>query len=134
MDIKFIRFIPFLFSFLIGIISIVLLYIPPSKIEQQFWNKINIGKLRHVVTKKKTEKTQPNSIDTSLLNRSRKNIKWHILMTFLFSFMMLRAQFIENVLFHFLSYLLLVPTILYFVGSVIQRQKMVVLLNRLNQK
>jgi hypothetical protein len=51
-------------------------------------------------------------------------------MSFVFFTLMVQAQFSDYVIFHYGSFLLLVPSLAYFVGSVIQRQKLVIVFLR----
>lgn len=123
------KFIPFYIGLFIAIASIGLLFLPVTKTEQNFWSLLHIRKLRHWVTKKKTQKWNQKNGDLDIIQISKKNIKWHILLTFIFSFLMFQGQLIDNIL-GVLSNLLLIPIFAYFIGSIIQRQKIVLITNR----
>jgi hypothetical protein len=121
--------IPFLIGVFIGLISILLIFLPSTQTEQHFWTILKIRELRHWVTKNKTERWNLKKNEYSLIEISRKNIVWHLILTFIFSFLMLRAQYTNNIL-QPISHFLLVPILAYFLGSIIQRQKIVILINR----
>jgi len=123
------NFISLYISLLIGIVSIGLLFLPVTKTEQYIWTLFRIRKLRHWVTKKKTQKWNSEDGDLDIIQISRKNIKWHILLTFSFSLLMLQGQLANKAL-GLLSNLLLIPILGYFIGSIIQRQKIVLITNR----
>ena len=123
------NYIPFLLSVFIGIISIFLIILPATHTERRLWNILQIRKLRHWVTKNETEKRKLRRGDYYLIEVSRKNIIWHLIITFLFSFIMLRAQYTNSIL-QTISHILLIPIFAYFLGSIIQRQKIIILKNR----
>jgi len=128
MKIQFILFIPSIVCLVFAIISIPLIYLPVTEMEQKLWQKLNIRMLRHWVTRRGTEKWAQKGTIHNVIERSRKNIAWHGIITFAFCFLIVRAQFIDNVLIQYSSQLLLLPSIAYLFGSIIQRQKMVVIL------
>ncbi len=123
------NFISFYISLFIGVVSIGLLYLPVTKTEQYFWTILRIRKLRHWVTKENTQKWNSENGDLDIVQISRRNIKWHILLTFVFTSLILQGQLVNNVL-GLLSHLLLIPILGYFIGSIIQRQKIVLITNR----
>ena len=123
-----------LISFAIGITSIILISLPETRIEQKLWNKLNIKKIRYWVTKRNTEKSNTNNYDKSLLDRSRKNIVWHITITFVFTFFIFRAHYFNNEIIQYLSFLLFLPILTYFIGTIVQRQKIVILKLRKKSK
>ncbi len=84
------NFISLYISLFIGIVSIVLLFLPVTKTEKYIWTLFHIRKLRHWVTKKKTQKWNSENRDLDIIQISRMNIKWHILLTFSFSILMLK--------------------------------------------
>ena len=106
------------------------MYLPATIAELRCWQKLNIRALRHWVTKKGTEKWTAKGTIQNVVERARKNIAWHGIITFTFSFLMVRAIFIGNVVIQYSSQLLLIPSIAYFLGSIIQRQKLVIILIR----
>ena len=122
--------IPSLICLILAVVSIPLMYLPATNTEQKFWQNLNIRVLRHWVTKKGTEKWTHKGTIQNVIERSRKNIAWHGIGTFTFSFLMVRAQFIDNVFIQYASQLLLIPSTAYFFGSIIQRQKLVIILIR----
>jgi hypothetical protein len=127
----------FLISSLICIILVLasfpLMYLPATKTELKYWQKLKVRKLRHWVTKKRTEKWAYKGTIQNVVERARKNIAWHGFLTFTFLFLMVRAQFIDNLAIQHASQLLLIPAIGYFFGSIIQRQKLVIILIRLQK-
>ncbi len=130
MKIQFILFIPSIVCLVLSIISIPLICLPVTEIEQKFWQKLNIRMLRHWVTKRGTEKWAQKGTIQNVIERSRKNIAWHGIITFTFCFLIVRAQFIDNVFIQYSSQLLLLPSIAYLFGSIIQRQKLVIIMIR----
>jgi hypothetical protein len=128
MKIQFISFIPSIICIILAIIAIPLIYLPPTRTEQKFWQKLNIRILRHWATKRGTEKWVQKSTIHNIIINSRKNIAWHGIITFTFCFLMARAQFVDNVFIQYGSQIFLLPSIAYFMGSIIQRQKSVIIL------
>ena len=114
--------------FVVGIASVILVFSPVTQIEQRLLNKLNIRKIRYLATKKNTEKS--NTGKESLLERSRKNIIWHVFLTLLFTFLIFRAHSVSNEMIQHLSLFLLLPIVAYFIGTLVQRQKMVILILR----
>ena len=94
------------------------------------WQKLNVRLLRYWATKKKTERWNVQGSNQNIVDRSRKNIAWHGFLTLIFAFLMIRAQFTDIVFLQYASLLLLIPSIVYFLGSIVQRQKIVIILNR----
>jgi len=121
---------PSLISMILAFVSFPLMYLPPTKTELKCWQKLNIRAIRHWVTKKGTEKWAQRSTIQNGVERARKNIAWHGVLTFTFLFLMVRAQFIDNLFIQYASLLLSLPSIGYFLGSIIQRQKLVIILIR----
>jgi hypothetical protein len=126
MKIQLIFLIPSMVCIILAIISIPLIYFPATAMEQKLWQKLNIRILRHWVTKRGTEKRDQQSTMQNVIESSRKNIAWHGIITLTFGFLMFRAQFIDNVYIPYSSHLLLLPSIAYFFGSIIQRQKIII--------
>jgi hypothetical protein len=114
--------IPSLICIILAVVSFPIMYLPATKTELKCWQKLNISALRHWVTKKGTHKGTIQNV----VERARKNIAWHGILTFTFFFLMARAQFIDNLFIQYASQLLLIPSIGYFLGSIIQRQKLVI--------
>lgn len=123
-------FIPVIICLLLAISSFPLIYLPITEKEQKLWQKLNIRLLRHWVTKKGTERWAQKSSVQNVIGTARKNIAWHGIMTFVFCTLIAQAQFAQNILVQFGSYLFLLPSIAYFFGSVVQRQKLVIIINR----
>ena len=115
-----------------AVLSIPLIYLPVTVIEQKVWQKLNIRILRHWVTTRGTEKWAQKGTVHNAIGHARKNIAWHGIITFTFCFLIVRAQFIDNAILQYGSQLLLLPSIAYLLGSIIQRQKMVIILIRKN--
>jgi hypothetical protein len=133
MKIQFLLFIPSIVCFVLAIVSIPLIYMPATEIEQKFWQKLNIRILRHWVERRGTEKWVQKATIQNVIERSRKNITYHGMITFAFIPFMVRAQFIDNVFIHYSVQLWLFPSIAYFLGSIVQRQKLVIILIRKKQ-
>ncbi|RPI06050.1 MAG: hypothetical protein EHM64_04455 [Ignavibacteriae bacterium] len=122
------NFIPSFVSLLLALFSLPLLYVPASEKERQMWEQMNIRYLRHWVTKHGTEKWDQKGTLQNIIERSRKNIAWHAICTFTFFFLMVRAQFIDSAVIQYGSHVFVLPSIGYFIGSIIQRQKLVVMI------
>jgi hypothetical protein len=115
---------------LLAMLSLPLFYGGATDMERKLWQKLNLRILRHWVTQRSTERRAHKGSLKNVVERSRKNIAWHGILTFVFCFLMVRALFIDNVFLQYGSQLLLLPSIAYFVGSMIQRQKLVVIFIR----
>jgi hypothetical protein len=115
---------------MLAISSLPFMYLPVTELEQKLWHKLNIRILRHWVSRKGTEKWPQKSTLQNIIDRSRKNIAWHGIMTLTFCLLMVQTQSLDIKLIQVGSSLFVIPSIAYFVGSVIQRQKLVIILIR----
>jgi hypothetical protein len=125
-----IHLIPSFVCLIMAIVSISLMYIPVAETEKILWQKLHLRLLRQWVTKRGTEKWASKGTIQNVIERSRKNIAWHGIMTFTFFLLMIRAQFVDDVRIQYASYFFLLPSMSYFIGSIIQRQKLVIILLR----
>jgi hypothetical protein len=125
-----IHLIPSFVCLIMAIVSIPLMYLPVTETEKILWQKLHLRLLRQWVKKRGTEKWAYKGTIQNVIERSRKNIAWHGIMTFTFFFLMIRAQFVDDVLIRYASYFFLLPSMSYFIGSIIQRQKLVIILLR----
>jgi hypothetical protein len=58
---------------------------------------------------------------------ARTNLRWHLILTFLFFGLLARALWAGSEWWSALAGLLIVPSLAYFVGSLVQRQKIAIL-------
>lgn len=123
-------FIPSLLCLLLAFVSIPLIYLPATGKEFKLWQNLKIRVLRHWATKRETEKWTQKGTMQNVVERAKKNIAWHGILTFMFATLMLQAQFNHNLFIQYASLLLLIPSVAYFMGSIIQRQKLVTILIR----
>jgi hypothetical protein len=126
----FLSILPALFCLVLSFSSLPLIYMPITEIEQRLWQKLKIRTIRHWVTRKGTEKWAQKSTIHNAAERSRSNIAWHGLFTFIFGTLIIRAQFVHTQLIQYGSYVLVIPSLAYFLGSVVQRQKLVIIMIR----
>ena len=130
MKIQLFLFIPSIVCLILAVLSVPLIYLPATELERKVWHILHIRIFRHWVTKKGTERWAQKGTIQNVVERSRKNIAYHGIITFTFCSFMARAQFVDNVFIQYTSTIFLVPSVAYFLGSLIQRQKLIIILIR----
>ncbi len=127
-------FVTSIISGALALLSLALLYLPPTLVERKLWQTLNIRALRHWATRNQTERWAQKGSLSNVVERSRRNIAWHTVLTFPFCFLMIRAQATGDGLLQYGSQILLLPPVFYFVGSLIQREKITIVLIRRRQQ
>lgn len=102
-------------------VNLFLLLAPFFSIESKIWRSLNISKLRKYVTRYR-KVNQPLSSETYGI--AKKNIIWHILLTILMVIQCLTAIRKPSEFYILIAVLSTIPSMFWFVGSIIQRQKM----------
>ncbi len=118
--------VPAIICGIAAIVSVALLYTPPTSSEHLLWAKLNIRRLRRWTDRHRTEHSAEKSTLQNVIVKSRSNIAWHAIITSLFCFLMLRAQCVENAFVQYGAQVFLIPSLFYFGGTLVQRQKMVI--------
>jgi hypothetical protein len=107
--------------------NLALLSLPTRRAELRFWRRLKIQHLRRQLTKK-SKVHQPLSFETA--STARKNVAWHVALTAVMLVAALNASKWSGVVPAALQALTVLPTIAWFIGSLVQRQKLV-LVNQL---
>ena len=105
--------------------TIALMTIPIMPTELGVWHLLRIEQTRKWITRRR-KVIQPLRRE-STLKIARDNLRWHLVLTILFCGLTGRAVMADNILFRLLASLLLIPSIAYLGGSLVQRQKIAVL-------
>jgi hypothetical protein len=108
---------------LVGTIALVTIPIRPE--ELRFWHLLRVQQARRWITRRR-KLSQPLVPDKTV-KIARDNLRWHLILTLLFCVLTGRAVVADNILLRFLGSLLLIPSIAYLAGSLVQRQKIAIL-------
>ena len=108
---------------LVGTIALLTMPIRPG--ELRFWHLLRIQQARRWITRRR-KVIQPLVPDKTV-KIARDNLRWHLILTFLFCGLTGRAVMADNILLRLLGSLLLIPSIAYLAGSLVQRQKIAIL-------
>jgi hypothetical protein len=111
--------------------TVVLLFVPVFPAELQFWHFLRIQSLRGWITRSR-DVNQPLHKDRTL-TLARMNLWWHLILTGLFCGLIGRAISADAWWLRVPAVLLVIPSIAYFLGSLVQRQKIAILQLRMRQ-
>jgi hypothetical protein len=113
---------------LLALLNVPLLLLKPSAAEQRLWRRLHVRRARRRLTRKRGA----GEIHThaTIVAVATRNIAWHLVLSLLISLLMLhpalRTFEYRGAVYAFA----LLGCIAYVVGSVVQRQKIVVIANR----
>jgi hypothetical protein len=111
--------------------TVALLFVPVLPSELQFWHFLRIQSLRGWITRTR-EVSQPLHKERTLID-ARTNLRWHLILTGLFCGLIGRAISADAWWLRVPAALLVIPAIAYFLGSLVQRQKIAILHLRMRQ-
>ncbi len=101
-----------------------LMFAPAMHIELSIWRRFRVQHLRRWLTRSRHVAQPLDPIVTTDI--ARRNLRWHLFFTSLFCVQMAVAAVSEDRWWRPLAPLLVLPCIAYFAGSMVQRQKMVI--------
>ena len=107
----------------LGTIALLTFRVVPG--ELQLWQFLRIQELRKWITRRR--KVNQPLVPVTTLKIARDNLRWHLILTLLFCGLVARAFTIENFWLRVLASLLVLPSIAYLGGSLVQRQKIAIL-------
>jgi Na+/H+ antiporter NhaD/arsenite permease-like protein len=107
--------------------NLPLLWMRPSHGEQRLWRRLGVQRLRRSITRRRDPKQRDRAGAT--IETARTNIRWHVVLGLVFAALVLHPQ-LRTWPLRVFRYALLTGCIAYFVGSVVQRQKIVIASNR----
>ncbi|GEM_PF-3311321 len=110
------------------VLTVGLLVVPVTPSELSLWHRLRIGSVRRWITKRRNE-NEPLHPELTL-KTAKVNLKWHIMMTGLFCMQLAWAVLSSGVWWRPLVFFVFVFSLGYFVGSVVQRQKIAILVLR----
>lgn len=102
-----------------------LIVAPVQRFELAIWRRLRIQSVRHRLSRKRHAVEAFDPLVT--LGMARRNLLWHLFFTGFFSLQLGVARVSNGTWWQPLAVLLIVPCAAYFVGSLIQRKKVVVL-------
>jgi hypothetical protein len=105
--------------------TLALAAIPVVPGELELWRVLRIQVIRRWITKRRRVNQPLHNVKT--MGIARTNIRWHLLLTFLFLGLLARALWSGSEWWSALAGLLIVPSLAYFVGSLVQRQKIAIM-------
>lgn len=115
----------FWLAFVLTVATCVLILAPATRIEIRVWRSLHVQSLRRYLTRGQPEKGPFDPVVTAQL--ARRNLFWHLALTGLFAFQLLVASVSKGSWWRPLAAPLILPCIAYFAGSLVQRQKMVLM-------
>lgn len=110
------------------VVTIALLAVPTTPAELALWRRLRTARVRRWLTRRR-HLSEPLDAETTP-QVARKNLRWHLALTTLFSAQLAIAAASERAWWRPLALLLVLPSIAYFAGSLVQRQKVAILRSR----
>jgi hypothetical protein len=105
--------------------TIALLTVPAIPAELVLWRFLRIQALRRWITKKRNVRQPLEAKRTVQL--AQKNLLWHLILTLVFFSLFARALGSESTWWRPVTTVLIIPCLAYFAGSMVQRQKIVII-------
>jgi hypothetical protein len=105
--------------------TLALAAIPVVPGELELWRVLRIQVVRRWITKRRRVNQPLHNVST--MDIARTNLRWHLILTFLFFGLLARGLWAGSEWWSALAGLLIVPSLAYFVGSLVQRQKIAIL-------
>lgn len=112
-------------SAILVLVTIALLAVPTTPAERALWRRLRTASLRRWLTRRSAPTAPLDPASTAQV--ARKNLRWHLALTTLFSAQLAIAAASERAWWRPLALLLVLPSIAYFAGSLVQRQKIAIL-------
>ena len=106
----------------LAIANLPLLVLKPSRREQRLWRRIGIQHVRRWITRRRNPGYRHHEGRTAEI--SRRNIVWHAALGLILGSLILHPMWRTGP-FRAVRYALFVACVAYFVGSLVQRQKIV---------
>lgn len=110
------------------VVTLALLAVPTRPAELALWRRLRTQSVRRWLTRRRHVTEPLNPVSTPQV--ARKNLLWHLVLTSLFSSQLAIAVGAVGAWWRPLAALLVLPSVAYFVGSLVQRQKLAVLHSR----
>jgi hypothetical protein len=111
--------------------NVPLLFIRPTRAEQHMWRRLRVQSLRRWITKRRNPGHRHR--DGSTIAVASTNIRWHIVLGLVFASLILHPQLRAWPL-RAARYALLAGCVAYFIGSLVQRQKIVIAANERSRR
>ena len=111
--------------------TIVLIILPIVTGEIKLWHFLRIQKLRHWITKRRNVNEPLKEGKT--VDRARKNLLWHLVLTFVFITEINISQYPMNIWLRPFAPFFTVASLAYLLGNVAQRQKIAIIEIRKNR-
>lgn len=106
------------------LLNIPLLVVPPSRREAMLWRRLQLQKVRRWLTRRR-HVNQPLSPQTATI--ARQNILWHLILSAVMCGVMIQALQTDALLYKLFGALSVLPCVAWLLGSLVQRQKIVLL-------
>jgi hypothetical protein len=110
------------------VVTIALLAVPTTPAELALWRRLRTQSVRRWLTRRRSLSEPLNTVSTPQV--ARKNLLWHLVLTALFSTQLAIAAASPGAWWRPLAALMVLPSLAYFVGSLVQRQKVAILHSR----
>jgi hypothetical protein len=111
--------------------TVALMVIPVTPGELRLWHLLRIQRIRRWITR--TRSVDQPLRNGQTLSVARTNLRWHLILTCLFCVLVARAFTLDSWWLGLVASLLTIPSIAYALGSLVQRQKISILVVRSGQ-
>ncbi len=108
--------------------TVALMVIPVTPGELRLWYLLRIQRIRKWITRTRRVDQPLHNVQT--LGIARTNLRWHLIFTCLFCVLVARAFTLDRWWLRLAASLLTIPSIAYALGSLVQRQKIAVMIVR----
>jgi hypothetical protein len=108
--------------------TLALMIIPVTRAELRLWHLLRIQRIRRWITRTRRVDQPLHNVQT--LSIARTNLRWHLILTCLFCALVARALTLDSWWLRLAASLLTIPSIAYALGSLVQRQKIAVMIVR----
>jgi hypothetical protein len=108
--------------------TLALMVVPVTSCELRLWHLLRIQRIRRWITKTRRVDQPLHNVQT--LSVARINLRWHLILTCLFAVLVARAFTLESRWLRLAASLLTMPSIAYALGSLVQRQKIAIIIMR----
>jgi hypothetical protein len=105
--------------------TLALLVIPVRPGELRLWGVLRTRVLRRWITKRRSVNQPLQGVRTLLI--ARTNLRWHLILTAVFVGLIARAALDESCWWRPIAILMTIPAVAYFLGSLMQRQKIAII-------
>jgi hypothetical protein len=117
------------FVFLIGTLALIM--VPITRSEISLWHSLHLHQIRHWLTERR--KVQEPLEHYRTVKIARHNLRWHLILTAVFIILIALPLVSVETWWRPAAPFLMIPGCAYFIGSLVQRQKIAIIIHRKNR-